>query len=175
MNQLQLTFTEEEKRRTKGHTETILSMLEDGPVSSIVLKDVTHRFSAPINILRERGYQIDVEKLSDGTSIHTLIGYTPLVEVTDEMKAAYYETEHWQIRRRERLAMDEFTCRSCMSTDSLQVHHWVYELFAESINDLMTLCNGCHERFHAYDSVKIHFPRYVSQEIADRLKGKVPA
>ena len=94
----------------------------------------------------------------------------PLIEVTDEMKAAYYETAHWNETRSQRLFKDGFTCRSCMSVTDLQVHHWVYELFEESIEDLMTLCRECHERFHSYDSVKIHFPKYVTCEVANKLK-----
>ena len=169
MNQLTLEFTEVEKARAKNNTDRILAMLQAGPSSSVDLINVTHRFSACVKNLRDRGWQIRVDKQEDGTSIHTLIAYTPLVEVTEAMQDAYYLTEHWKLKRNERMKLDDYRCCHCKSRQLLQVHHWVYELFAESIEDLMTLCDGCHERMHDYDAVKIHFPTFVAPEIAARL------
>lgn len=168
-----LVFTEEEKTRAKSHTDRILQRLQQGPALSTELIDYTHRFSACIRNLRIRGYQINVEKLEDGTSLHSLRGYTPLVEVTEEMQAAYYATDHWVKTRFERMSFDLFRCCHCKSSESLQVHHWAYELFAESLEDLMTLCRTCHERMHGYDCVKAHFPEYVTAEIAQRITGTI--
>lgn len=170
-----LVFTDEEKKRAESHADRILRRLQQGPALSTDLLAFTHRFSASIRVLRVRGYRIDVEKLEDGTSLHSLKGYTPLVEVTDEMQAAYYQTEHWAAKRLERLAFDDFKCCHCKSRESLQVHHWVYELFAESIEDLMTLCDGCHEKIHGYECVKAHFPEYVTEDVASRLRAKAQA
>lgn len=168
-----LVFTEEEKARAKTHADRILRRLQQGPALSTELLEFTHRFSASIRTLRVRGYRIDVEKLEDGTSLHSLRGYTPLVEVTEEMQAAYYATEHWVAKRLERMTFDGFRCCHCKSAESLQVHHWAYDLFAEMIEDLMTLCKTCHERMHAYDCVKAHFPEYVTEGIAKRIKARV--
>ncbi len=169
MSQLTLEFTDEEKKRAKSHSESILHLLEDGPVSSSRLLDVTHRFSACIKVLWDRGYVIDVQKLDDGTSIHTLIDHVPTVEVTDQWKASYYESEHWRERRRSRMLFDEFRCCHCRSTNGLQVHHWRYDLFAELIEDLSTLCGSCHERIHNYSAVKLHFPTHVPREVFKKL------
>jgi len=163
-------FTDDDKQRAASNTERVLQLLKRGPAVSTDLIGVTHRFSACVRNLREQGYTITVEKAEGGTSIHTLVSYTPLVEVTDEMKLAYYETEHWFKTRLSRFSLDDFRCCHCRGTDGLQVHHWVYELFAESIEDLVTLCRTCHERIHEYDSVKLHFPKYVSQDVARRLQ-----
>lgn len=170
-----LVFSEEEKKRAETHADRILRRLQQGPALSTELLAFTHRFSASIRVLRVRGYQIAVEKLEDGTSLHLLKGYTPLVEVTEEMQAAYYQTEHWAAKRFERLTFDEFKCCHCKSRESLQVHHWSYHLFAEPLEDLMTLCRTCHERMHAYDCVKAHFPEYVTEDVASRLIAKVQA
>jgi len=172
MTQLTLEFTEAEKVRAKSNAEKILDMLNRGPVCSTDLISVTHRFSACIKNLRERGFEIRVYKEEDGTSTHTLVSYTPLVEVTEEMQAAYYITEHWKLKRNQRMSHDDFRCCHCRSRESLQVHHWLYELFTEAIEDLVTLCDGCHERIHQYDCVKLHFPKYVTAEIAERITGK---
>ena len=68
-----LQFTDAEKLRAGTHVAMILEILQrGGPVSSNELKKITHRFSARIHDLRGRGYQIEVEKKDDGTSIHTL-------------------------------------------------------------------------------------------------------
>ena len=73
MIQRTLQFTDAEKLRAGTHAAVILEMLQrGGPVSSTELMQVTHRFSARIHDLRGRGYQIEVEKKDDGTSIHTL-------------------------------------------------------------------------------------------------------
>lgn len=169
-----LQFTEEEKRRALSHTDRILRLLRCGEVSSRDLIQITHRFSACIRNLVEQGYQIDVEKQEDGTSIHTLIAYTPLVKVTEEMKLAYYLTSHWHAKRFERMSLDDFRCCHCRKTETLQVHHWVYELFSEAIEDLVTLCDDCHGRIHEYDCVKLHFPKYVSKETASQMTTDTP-
>lgn len=171
MVQKTLQFSEEESRRAENKTQQVLRMLQEGPVSSVELLTVTHRFSACIHRLKERGYHIVVEKLEDGTSNHFLMAYTPLVEVTNEMKEQYYRTAHWSVKRRERMSFDSFQCRHCMATAELQVHHWKYDLFNEAIHDLVTLCKDCHTRIHEYESVSTHFPRFVTQDIADKLNG----
>lgn len=170
MSQLTMEFTDEEQQRAKSHAEEILQLLLTGPVSSTRLLKVTHRFSACIKVLRNRGYVIEVEKIEDGTSMHTLTDYVPTVEVTDEWKAAYYASEHWAAKRLERMRFDEWKCCHCRSTQSLQVHHWRYELFSESLEDLVTLCDTCHERIHNYSAVKLSFPSHVSAAIWKHLQ-----
>jgi biotin operon repressor len=171
MNQLTLEFTDEDKQRAATLADRVLNALKSGPKLSSELKEISHRFSASIRVLRERGYSIAVERVGESDFLHRLESYTPLDEVTDEMKAAYYETYHWKSTRASRMEFDDYRCCHCRSEKNLQVHHWVYELFAEPLEDLVTLCEECHTRIHEYAAVKCHFPHYVSQEIAEKLQG----
>ncbi len=171
MMQGEFSFEESDRRRAMNNTEKVLRMLERGPQVSTSLMDITHRFSTCIHNLRGRGYQIHVDKMENGLSLHTLTGFVPQVEVTDEMKLAYYSTEHWAGKRTQRMDLDGYRCCNCKSEENLQVHHWHYELFNEDLGDLMTLCESCHKRIHEYESVKTHFPHFVPQAIADKLKG----
>jgi hypothetical protein len=169
MTQLEMVFTDDEKVRQERKTEIILRMLMGGLVLSSELKHVTHRFSACVDLLRKRGYDIEVEKLEDGDSIHRLKSYTPKKQVTDAMKVAYYASEHWRSKRSIRLLIDEYRCCHCRSKTELQVHHWKYDLFNEALDDLSTLCNSCHERIHTYAAVRLSFPSYVSIDVFNRL------
>jgi 5-methylcytosine-specific restriction protein A len=48
------------------------------------------------------------------------------------------------------LQRDGWTCQSCGSANSLQVHHLVYrsQLGADASDNLITLCVHCHLRAH---------------------------
>ncbi len=50
-----------------------------------------------------------------------------------------------QIHRR-----DEYRCRMCGNDDAqLHVHHCTYANYGkEKLEDLITLCSTCHQRFH---------------------------
>ena len=171
MNQVaEFEFTDEMKAKAANNTATILGMLRDRPHYSNELAEVTHRFSACIHNLREAGHRITV----DQDKRHTWHGCDELVRVTDEMKAAYYETRHWKNTRANRLAVDDYQCCHCHGRDTLHVHHWYYELFAERVEDLMTLCQNCHEAMHKNDAIKVHFPHFVTAEIAKRIADTAP-
>lgn len=62
----------------------------------------------------------------------------------------YLQTEHWRVLRSSVLDRDGHKCRKCGSGKFLQVHHRIYRtLWTETIaDDLVTLCNDCHEREH---------------------------
>lgn len=66
----------------------------------------------------------------------------------DEYKA-YIQSKEWDKKRTERLIFDDFQCQLCGNRSNVQVHHLVYPLHgnfgAEPINDLITLCSGCHQ------------------------------
>jgi len=68
-----------------------------------------------------------------------------------------------------RLRLDGLECIFCGFSFSLQVHHWRYELFAERIEDLSTCCDECHTWIHENELIHIHFPHFVTPEIAVRL------
>lgn len=167
MSQTEFQFTEERKQRQASKRQQILEALQAGPCRSSQLKQITHRFSACVRDLRESGYYISVS--NDDDALHMLVSYSPMVEVTDELKAGYYRTPHWRSLSFRRKIHDSVRCCHCRSGLYLETHHWKYELFDEQLTDLVTLCRECHERIHEYGQVKIHFPHYVTPEIAARI------
>lgn len=164
-------LTQEDEDRIANKTETILAILTCRPHTSSELIEVTHRFSACIGTLRKQGWIIDGEKFGDGGFLWALRGRDDWVEVTDEMKEAYYQTDHWQMTRNGRMAFDHFACVQCHATKPLEVHHWQYQLFNERIRDLCTLCRGCHQDVHENALIKLHFPHRVDRATADRLSN----
>ncbi len=67
-------------------------------------------------------------------------------KTTSEYRS-YINSDEWQIRRRNRLLMDDFKCQKCGSARNLQVHHITYENFGHEdvATDLITLCGKCHD------------------------------
>ncbi len=69
---------------------------------------------------------------------------------------AYLQTPEWQMKRLERLKMDDFRCARCgadKNVSVLHIHHTSYERWPyneDVANDLITLCDRCHRRLHAY-------------------------
>jgi hypothetical protein len=161
--------TEQQKQVFKNQAQELLHMLQEageGGIPQPVLKKWNHRFSEPVGKLRNRGWHIDG---TDG--IYRIVGGGETqVAVTQEIQDRYYRTDHWRAKRLERLEFDGFRCTQCKCRTDLHVHHWAYDLFDESIEDLTTFCQTCHERMHGYVNMQVHFPHYVTAEIAGRLK-----
>lgn len=69
---------------------------------------------------------------------------------------AYQQTDRWESLREERLVLDQHRCRMCNDPANC-VHHRLYpEVYGEeSVNDLTSLCNHCHEHFHSPKSEEI--------------------
>jgi phage terminase large subunit GpA-like protein len=153
---------------SESEAERFLRRFKMGPVARSDLIAINHRFSAIVKTLRLQGHEITRET-GDGEDIYMWRGCTPKVKVTPEMQEFYYTTPHWRETRSNRMRFDECRCCHCRSQRYLQVHHWHYDLFAELIEDLTTLCRPCHTRIHENQLVMVHFPRYVSQEIGQRL------
>lgn len=65
----------------------------------------------------------------------------------------YLQTEHWQNTRTLALQRANYKCQLCNDNDTLNVHHKTYaRLWKEQEDDLVVLCQECHERHH--DKVK---------------------
>jgi len=63
----------------------------------------------------------------------------------------YLQTQHWQDVRNMVLERDEYRCTSCNSNLVLQSHHTSYKntwIKDREINDCITLCKNCHEKWH---------------------------
>jgi 5-methylcytosine-specific restriction endonuclease McrA len=55
---------------------------------------------------------------------------------------------------RQVLKRDAWRCQSCGAIENLQVHHKQYRSRSgdDSEENLITLCNGCHELTHRYNT-----------------------
>lgn len=169
MSQMSLQFTEDQRAKSRSKADEVLRLLQQGPASRNELLRLSHRFSTSIHQLREKGHVIDIESREKGNDVYHWRRYTPMVEVTESMKSCYYQTQHWKNTRLQRLALDGYRCCHCRSTTAIQVHHWHYELFSEDLADLTTLCEVCHMKIHENTNVTIHFPRFVTPDIAARM------
>ena len=73
--------------------------------------------------------------------------------LTEYRERPYVErrkTREWAILKRQVHRRDGYRCRLCgRDDDQLHVHHSTYANYAEErLEDLITLCGTCHERFH---------------------------
>lgn len=63
--------------------------------------------------------------------------------------ADYLLTEHWQKMRLEALERASHRCQVCNSSTTLNVHHRTYERRGNELTeDLIVLCQSCHQLFH---------------------------
>ena len=165
-----IVLNDDDAQRIENNTDRILELLRGRPRTSSELCTVTHRFSACIGALRKlRGYVIDGAKLEGGDYVWSLRGEDGTVEVTEAMKAAYYETPHWIATRMRRRELDRYKCVQCLEQVGQDVHHWRYDLFAEQLRDMLTVCRDCHARIHENELIKVHFPHRVTREIVERI------
>lgn len=62
----------------------------------------------------------------------------------------YLQTELWAVRLKRALNKALFACQVCKDTERLEVHHNTYKRIGSELDsDLIVLCRGCHELFHA--------------------------
>ena len=85
-------------------------------------------------------------------STHTEYELPDLIYISQVEKKAYLNSPEWKSLKRQRLAIDRYTCQSCNQSGlSLEVHHLHYRTFkSESLSDLVSVCRNCHERQHQY-------------------------
>ena len=161
-----------EVRNEDGKRAEMLARLLRGPLTTFDAERLVHRGQATIGSLRADGHVIDLEEVN-GSPCYVYRHKVRLVRVEPSLQEAYYQTPHWKAVSAERRGMDAYSCQQCGSGEDLNVHHWRYRLFEESVrHDLLTLCRGCHQSVHeATKGSSIHFPRNVSEEIAERIRG----
>lgn len=100
--------------------------------------------------------------------------FPQLVEVSKGLKESYYETEHWRTTRQMRLAMDRNRCTVCHIQDALVVHHIVYRLFSERIEELITVCEPHHSLLHLRSGLKFPSGMLPAHAIACGWDGQFP-
>lgn len=85
------------------------------------------------------------------------LGHTGLVGYNK-----YISSQEWRDKANLAKERDGYQCRTCTSTQDLEVHHRTYERFRhEDLDDLITLCKACHDAITS----SIRFRRYDSREI----------
>lgn len=79
----------------------------------------------------------------------------------------YLRTKTWREKANERLKRDGYQCVLCGSAKNLSVHHITYENIGfEKMDDLISVCKGCHEKLHEHDSI-----RASASGVADKREG----
>jgi hypothetical protein len=130
------------------------------------------RLAPAIEVLRN-GWGFDI--LGDGSIgnpyfLVDRLQYPTRVHVTPQMEAAYYASEHWTQTRTSRFEFDNYSCRICtVDEPAAFVHHVKYELFNESLDDLISVCERHHKMIH--DNSRIGFPIGCDVSIAEKLLG----
>lgn len=96
--------------------------------------------------------------------------YPSRVRVTTQMESAYYASEHWAAMRTKRFEFDKYSCVLCtVAEPAFCVHHVKYELFNESLDHLVSVCERHHQMIH--DNSRIGFPIGCDVSIAEKLLG----
>ena len=86
-------------------------------------------------------------------------------------KEEYLKSQQWYDLKIKRQKLDNNMCVICSNTDNLNCHHTTYEhLFKEDINELRTLCSGCHQDLH--DTLGYEYYKTFSIEKYLLQKGK---
>ena len=61
----------------------------------------------------------------------------------------YLQSHQWKEKRKTALQFYGYNCCLCGSRHAIQVHHRNYRnIFKESMQDLILLCESCHKQFH---------------------------
>ena len=68
----------------------------------------------------------------------------------------YLNSSKWKVVRRIALEFANYRCQVCNCTKKLQVHHRSYQnIGAETLSDVIVLCNSCHSLFHGLQKNQI--------------------
>lgn len=67
----------------------------------------------------------------------------------------YIKSKYWKIRKNEYWQKHEKICMACTSKKRIILHHMKYGQYGyEPDENLVSLCNDCHEEFHANNELK---------------------
>lgn len=165
-------WTDQDRQRAASKQERLLEFMRDGRWHTTIelSTNIGHRFSASLYSLREQGHRFAKQPTAGGNWRYRYLGRTPLHLVTEHLRDAYYRSTHWRAWQAKRLRFDGYRCCMCKREDDLVVHHWRFELFNETLADLMTLCRRCHREIHQREPGEQHFPRKVDEPTLQRLQ-----
>lgn len=164
-----------EYHESKTQCGQVLSLLRRTPVTKTGWENRNPggRIAPSIDILRN-GYGFEIGGSGTAKEPYFLLDrrqWPTKVYTTKEIKLAYYETDHWAEIRSSRYEHDGYKCVACLGDNGQELvcHHIVYNLFEESLDEVVTVCKFHHQLIH--DNSYLSFPRGVSLAIADRLVG----
>lgn len=81
---------------------------------------------------------------------HNLKIEARLIELKTMPYREYLQTPEWKATRKQKLKRANYKCQLCNAGGVLNVHHRTYERRGnEDDNDLIVLCQPCHEIFHS--------------------------
>lgn len=174
-----MTVDELNEIRSKGIKQVLLLLGDGDWHRNIEIMRFLNLRNDPLRRVRElRDYGFEYQcRRSRGstTAFYRLTSYDrqKRVRVTDKLKNAYYATRHWRETRQKRREFDQHQCTLCHRKERLQVHHWKYDLFAEHLRHLQTLCDRCHVGPGGIHSIcegaGVGWPKFVTEEIRDKI------
>ena len=104
----------------------------------------------------------DAIEVLNGEIIEIRTSKSPVIVPLDKHKhipskyEQYLLSNDWLIRKNMALAFYNNKCALCNSLNYLNVHHRTYNnIYNETLNDLIVLCNKCHSMFHGKDN-RVH-------------------
>lgn len=156
----------------KEHQESALRWLRSQDLPKRIFEDkhAGSRLAPVIERLRNGwGFEIDGDgSVKNPYGMFDREQWPTKVQVTTPMKMAYYASQHWEATRRKRYEHDNYSCVFCTHAEpAMESHHITYNLFNESIDELISVCIRHHEMIHG--NSRIGFPIGVDVSIAEKL------
>lgn len=100
---------------------------------------------------KELSHLLDVKHTELFTFTENTTNLPDFIFIPQEEKRAYLSSLQWDIKRKDRLHIDNYTCQMCKATGTkLEVHHIHYRTFKnENVHtDLVSVCRLCHQQIH---------------------------
>jgi len=84
----------------------------------------------------------------------------------------YLKSDYWQEIRKQIYERDNYKCRLCNSEKDICVHHRTYKYIGEEkLEELITMCKRCHNKFHKVNP-EINYKYYIRQIELENRKQK---
>ncbi len=109
----------------------------------------THDFGPTLTATQKRDAKIKIDKYANTISVEWDRRHTKITSLHKAQYALYLRSPEWRHKRNLVLNRDHRKCRVCEGKKKLEVHHLTYaRKYNESLYDLVTLCETCHEIAH---------------------------
>jgi len=115
--------------------------------------------------LRKKKLKANRQKLFHGRRNHL---ETSKADLKAMPYGEFLESGYWRYVRMLVLKRDRFRCQKCSAPNRLQVHHLTYAHHGEEhkfLNELLTLCDTCHQDAHGLGDHKPKLERHKSPAV----------